>query len=439
MSSVLFPVEIKGAGTGEIESLPSYIHRISIHHGVNVGQLFLMIGFVRYPIKRLAKDLDDYHTIYCRPEEIVVKGKNSKKLSELIFDSTSIKLDKSIFGGLDGFVGGAANEIVKGFCWCPECISEMKALEVDPYFKLIWHLKSLTFCHLHRTPLVHRCTFCGCDQVAYRKTADLGTCQKCGISLGIRKNLLKHTDIANSWEAAGFDLIELVNDFVRMEDGELPANGPFQSILDIHEYYEEIGNQNYFNSIISNDLLMCLLYRHKPISLLVARRIAYGFGVPLFAFIAGDAKKFIAVLKLGNECQLLSGYLQSKRKERKDHSLILKKITDYIDSSDKPFSIVQLSSAVGVSKGYLEYRFPELCVNLIKARKYYVQEQKLKNIYYAQSFALDYFYSEKYELHRKSRKEAYRVLRNKTNLPKFVLRKAIEIAYLSMYEKKPLL
>lgn len=92
-----------------------------------------------------------------------------------------------------------------------------------------------------------------------------------------------------------------------------------------------------------------------------------------------------------------------------------------------------VATAVGVSIGYLEYRHPTLVAELVAKHQAYEQQQKLKKVYYAQSAALRFFLNERYSDVTKSRKQAYRAIRQETGLPKFLLRRAVQSAYEVIY------
>ncbi|BFM05686.1 hypothetical protein GCM10025791_44560 [Halioxenophilus aromaticivorans] len=51
------------------------------------------------------------------------------------------------------------------------------------------------------------------------------------------------------------------------------------------------------------------------------------------------------------------------------------------------------------------------------------------NRYRAQTAALQFFIDDRYADHTQSRKEAFRVLKEETGLPKWVLKNAIQTAY----------
>lgn len=82
--------------------------------------------------------------------------------------------------------------------------------------------------------------------------------------------------------------------------------------------------------------------------------------------------------------------------------------------------------------GYLEYRFP-IQVNEISARyKHFKQVEHLGKLYLAQRRSLEYFLSESEGNAPKSRKQAYRLLKEETGLPKWVLKNAIQTAYAAL-------
>lgn len=109
-------------------------------------------------------------------------------------------------------------------------------------------------------------------------------------------------------------------------------------------------------------------------------------------------------------------------------------IASYLRIADIPPSIRELASRVGVSVGYLEYRHPSLVADLVAKHQAYEQQQRLKKIYYAQRAALEFFLDEKYAYAPKSRKQAYKTIREETGLPKHLLRRAIQTAYKVIFD-----
>ena len=128
-------------------------------------------------------------------------------------------------------------------------------------------------------------------------------------------------------------------------------------------------------------------------------------------------------------CTLPEGYLDVKHKARKDHIEILTKINNIVTTGEVPLTVKSVCKQVGISTGYLAYRYPVLYKDIVIKRKAYDEELRLKIIYRAQAAALDYFINEEYSTAPKSRNQAYKCLRRETGLPKWELMKAIETAY----------
>lgn len=71
----------------------------------------------------------------------------------------------------------------------------------------------------------------------------------------------------------------------------------------------------------------------------------------------------------------------------------------------------------------------EIVKNYTAAREQEMEAKRLR----AKCCAMSFFVDEKYAEHTNSRKQAYRVLREETGLPKFVLKNAIKSAYEALF------
>ena len=431
MVNPLFSIPLMGLGTAEVESLPSYLHRCAIAHGSDVG-LFIQT------VNRLVPDsnlcvTEQVKAKHFKPHELVRPGKLADSIIASLSEATGQRLESSVLWILRTVLGRSAEEVVKGFRWCPECLAECHSLGIEPYFKLIWHMSSVTACHIHRTPFIHVCEFCGCDQTTYRKQHDIGFCQECGESLARRKKKIAFSDLTSSWEDLGNDVVQLFRDLARIDPRSISEDGPYKSINDLLDYYWKANREDVFYGALTRDEMISLACRDKKVSLLTARRVAFRLGVPLYPFLAGEASQTPGVLDHGMFCTLPDGYLDVRHKARKDHMVILRKIRQVIRGSDHPLTAKDVCEQAGVSTGYLAYRYPILYKGIVEKRKAYEEEQRLKTIYRAQAAALEYFISEKYAQAPKSRKQAYRQLREETGLPKWVLKKAIQTAYAALH------
>ena len=160
-----------------------------------------------------------------------------------------------------------------------------------------------------------------------------------------------------------------------------------------------------------------------------ARRIAFRLGVPLYDFLAGRAIDITLSLDSHLFCQLPPGFLEVSKKVKKDHQAIQKRIKRFIKKSSVPPSIKQVAEAVGVSKGYLEYRHSALVSHLVTQRAQYLSALRAEQQYLAIREAFSFFLGKKYECDNRSKRSAYKVLRSETKLPKTILVSGIEQAF----------
>ena len=423
----LFPVSLLGLGTAEVESLPSYLHRCAIAHGCSVGQLIIAINRLM-PESHLCNS-NSGKPKYVKPHELLRSGSTTEIFVKSLTKATGQILSSSVVWIFGNSLGISDKEIVKGFRWCPECLAEFERLGLPAYFKLIWHFSSVKACHIHRTPLLQGCEFCGCDQASYKKNNDIGTCQNCAISLSKRKVAIGERDLTASWEYLGSDIVDMIRDLTSAGDVRVTLGNPYDSLFQLCGYYSRIDRTDVLEAVVGRDELMKLICRVKKIDLLTARRLAFGFGVPLSAFIVGEASLTSGVLDHGIFCTLPEGYLDVKHKEPKNHEAIIANVKEVLKTSNTPLSLKGLCEEVGVSTGYLAHRYPTLCKSIVYKHIAHEEELRLKVRYRAQAAALSYFISDKYDPVIKSRNHAYKTLRKEMGLPKKVLEQAIEVAY----------
>lgn len=432
MSNKLFPIPLEGFGTADVESFASYVHRSAKAHGVHVGVLLRHIQSSAHSDDQL-KDLRNWSLpSYIRPEELVIPNELTRNLTSAMSHFSKQSLGHGILWFLSSVVGRSSGEICEGFRWCPECLAEIEAVGGTAYFKLIWHLKDIDCCPTHRTPFVSACPKCGCAQTSYVKTASLNICQDCGGNLARRGKKLKPADIKHSWEISGFDLLNLFDDLAGREPNSLPLNGVQRSLDKLFDYYWGQDREDELYRVLPRDKLLSAIHGLRPISLKLTRRFAYRMGLSLLDIMSGNAVQATAVSNSTWFCSLPPSFTRASAREKRDHKATLKRIRRYIEKCVPPPSLKQVAKATGVSVGYLEYRYPVLTTKIVNEHADYVTREKLIRRYKAQEAALKYF-CDAAALGSISRKKAYKDLRRETQLPKFLLKRAIQTAYTAMY------
>jgi len=433
MKKSLFPIPLIGMGTSEIESLPSYLHRLAFEHGIYVGEL------LKFIYCHGISDIDEDDSValiphYLRVESLVRPNKVTNTIIRLLKVMGGSDASNGTFCFLDGSVGRLSNEISKGFKWCPECFAEMKSIGEDCYFKLIWHLEDITQCPIHGAPLVSSCGFCGCKQTSYIKRNLLGSCQECGESLSVRHKTILPSEVRNSWELCGVDLMQLFKD---LEDGSVHVihlDGAKKSLEHLFDYFWTKQRGKDLFSVIPRDKLLSVIYEQSKISLKSARRFAYSMGIPLYDFLSGHAHQSSAVLNSHWVCGLQPSFMAISEKSSHDHLKVISAIKKVTQDSKEPLSLKQVAKKVDVSVGYIEYRHPAVKNAIVKAHEKYRKELRAQKQNRATAAALSFFTEKKYYSYNKSRKQAYRVIREETGLPKFVLKRAINQVYSTFHD-----
>lgn len=430
MTVKLFPIEVCGSGTAEVESLPSYIHRIAHSHGVYVGEL------LRFADRQVRKDstyrgrLEKIPT-YIQNHEILRSNKLSHYLVDVFEHLTRQPLSGTYASVLNRAFTRSSYEILKGFRWCPECIGEMTALGEEPYFKLIWQFQAIKSCPIHRGQFMQECGFCGCTQTSYKKARNLALCQQCGKSLAFRKQKICVNGLLPSWEELGQDILELIKDIQKYGENTLPENGIGKSVSELFDCYWQQDKEDKFYELLGRDKLLSVIHCGRSLCLNDARKLSFRLGISIYDLISGNAVKTTPLLDAGDYCPFPESFRNPVHREVRNHKSILQELKKLSASGKErtPLSLKATARKLNVSVGYLEYRFPTQVREITARYQHFKQVEHLKKIYLAQRRSLEYFLSESQGCAPKSRKQAYRFLKEETGLPKWVLKKAIETAY----------
>ncbi|WP_026375753.1 TniQ family protein [Aestuariibacter salexigens] len=423
---MLFPLSLQGKGTMDIEALPSYLYRLSYEHGYSVGEFMKALHNLACRENRFSNTQRVPH--YILPGDLATPGITSKYIKSLLEIYTNQSLDESYLWILDKALGASRGEVSKNFRWCPECFHEMSQLCIPAYFKLIWFMKSVTACPIHRTPILEVCPSCNKTQNTYTRVKEMGLCQFCGHELRKRKTRLRRSSIRHSWDDIGVDVVKLFQHMNDIPAKHFPENGAVTSLNSLLDYYWDSNRESEFYSVMSRDEMLSLTHQQKEISFKTARKIAFRLGLPLYEFLAGKAKEVTMSLDPKLFCALPPGFLEVRKKVKNDHRLIIRKIKHYLKQQNSPPTIREVAEATGISIGYLEYRYPALVSQLVHRRREHVnlEKHRLQNV--ATNEALSFFVGAKYKASNLSKREAYRALRTSTQLPKRMIKVGIQKA-----------
>lgn len=419
MTDMLFPIELEGAGTCDVESLASYVYRVAYEHGLYVGE------FLRYLNKKATREPAESVPEYLKIAEMVRNNGSSAVLEAFLEKMTGKLLSQSRLLFMSQDIGRSPNDVVSGFRWCPECMGEWKILGQQPFFKLIWHLSGVTHCPNHRTELISACSFCGCNQTSYIRKRNLGFCQQCGEHLGKRNSDKPYPGISPSWETKGADIHQFFVDMAQHPATDEFVGGIWRSLRDLFDHYWDNGKEAELYRAFPRDEWISLYHKQKPVSFSTARRLCYGLGIDLYTLISGNAIHSTQVLSQKWLCELPEGFCERRSRQKRNHDAIQSKLRRYLDSSVRPRPMKEVAAELKVSVGYLEYRYPTAVSALVKRHKAMIVAQRQRTREKALNSALQYFTDSSYSGYPKSRKQAYLYLREETGLPKFLLKGAI--------------
>lgn len=431
----LFPLPLMGSKTAEVESFASYIHRCAVEHGVSVGELIRFVHKnARQQCERSSGTSYPDLPNYCDVKQLVRPNMVTTMLVDCMSIMSGQQLYESTLWFIGRTVGRSSEEVANHFRWCPECLQEMVLTQQPVYFKLIWHMTAVETCPVHRTPLIDHCPACDKTQDTYSKRNPLSDCPHCHCFIGQRSAELNLHQIKPSWHSDSGDIVKLFEDLSQTPALALPPNGVKISMEQIFDWYWRHNREEDMYAMFPRDQLICLLDSERPVDLKLARRFAYQLGLSLYQLMNGEAHLTSAILNRHWVCSLPPSFMLIKSKERRQPSKVIKKVQAALAEALEPPSLPALARQVGVSVGYLEYRFPALVTQVVSKHQAFRYQVRLRKIHHAQVESMKFFFSEQYDKYPKSRKAAYRVLRDETGLSKHVLKAAIQTAYKTLIE-----
>lgn len=416
----LFPIPMQGQGTAEVESLPSYLLRSAYAHGASGGVLHQVIHELGGCSRKSIAGVSGIATL-ARVNQF------TWELRDRLAEFTGHDMNCEPLRFLDNQVYCISTEI-EAFRWCPECLAEMARIDAPLYFKQLWHMTAVGHCPVHRVRLSKCCEFCGCKQHSLKARHPVGYCAECGEPLYKRLVPLSFDDLQPSWECPSHDVLEI---FEKAAKPGMAVNGRFDACWFIRSMAESAyeGRKNSHLSGELRDLLREYGRNYKGNCRLVSlRRLAYLMNMSLYELLASSGQAYPLPYST-LDMQALPEHLKIRKKKARSHKRVYQKVAVYLEEQKSPPSLKQVARFAKVSVGYLEYRFPSLVRKIVESYQVHRKQQALVNRYRAQAAALRFFTDDGYADHTQSRKEAYRVLKEETGLPKWVLKDAIQTAY----------
>jgi len=178
--SILYNIEPIGIETGLVESLSSYLIRLSYEHNINVGHLVNKIV-----VPELHKDYLERsskyggNSFYEGAKTINGFTDNSTELVRILEElTTRIDLTSLTLFKLNDLVP-LRNLFKETFFWCSECIKNWNNKNKSIYYPLIWYIRPVQICFEHKCYLIEECPTCFRKIDILRRQMIPGHCPNC--------------------------------------------------------------------------------------------------------------------------------------------------------------------------------------------------------------------------------------------------------------------
>ena len=416
----LLPLALEGVGTRSIEALSSYICRLATIHGTKPGELLTHLAHGTDNSLRLLRGLRaQTYSALVRPNtttEAVVK------LIARGHAESHQNLERGTFLHLRQALARAQGTYSNQIRWCPGCFHEQLLDQGHAYLKLSWFLVAVSVCDIHRIALRDCCPHCGHEPKPWRGWASFEQCPHCEGRLDLITS--SDTKILDP-EPAACDLVDLVGE-IACATQPFPAGEANRYIAHrLEEAWRQEREQELWKKLPRDE---CLRYQvdGEPITLAVARRLAYRLEIPIADLLRGGATSnrtfgFATAVPLPMSMQ------SAHRNGSIDSAVLVKQLRLLLDPASEPLSLREIARRLNVSVGAMRYHAPLPVAKLAERYKRHQRIVRLEKQSAAARAVLDGI--RKWHLDETApigNKALLKQLMKNTGLPKEVLRKAIK-------------
>ncbi len=197
---------------------------------------------------------------------------------------TRDQLRRSTFLYLSPALARAYNTYSRRLRWCPACLYEQPLMGCEPYIKLVWLLNGVRACHIHQLVLRDTCPHCGRYPRPWSGWSSFSLCPHCN---GPLDTVSPCDQIDLTPEASAPDLVSLV-------EGIATRTLPFP-VGAVNRYVDRVFDEAWAGE---RELALweklprdeCLRYSSpdEPVTLAIARRIAFRLEVPILELLDSD-------------------------------------------------------------------------------------------------------------------------------------------------------
>lgn len=362
--SYLYYLEPIGVDTPEVESLTSYMSRLSIAHCLTPSVLFTyeIVPLMNrsYLLPRDKKPHSSLRLLANSVQALNGMGEIAKDCVKAL-ETLTLRPELRYLTMLPWRDVLSEMHLLRRIrAWCPACFDERKKIGGIIYEPLLWTLKVVTVCQHHRRPLESSCPHCQCQSPLISSKSQPGHCPRCGESLGLHRSAITSIRASNNEQLQNhFEITKTIGEMLADSQKILSLLSKKDLAKNLSWYIDLVskGNVAAFARHVKVDKLSMHSLRAAQIrpSLEMLVKICQPLGISIPELLNG--KRVDAILPKDNE--------KLFRKKREVEALLRAALKD----PARP-SVTELAKQFGYSmRSTLHNISPELCKRITSRYK----------------------------------------------------------------------
>lgn len=379
--SKLYRLEPIGLGTPYVESLTSYICRLADAHCVRTGTLIL-----KEIIPRIQKynSVHNRKALYRNSGAINNCGYEGSYKSSIVLTLEDLCQRKDLSSLTMStwrdylYLSTLHNTNRK---WCPFCFSEWRKMQTTIYEPLLWKIRHLKICPIHRTMLIEKCTNKLCNKTNKHLGGNLnnGYCEHCNEWLGLKlgeeheSQKVNMEDEIREYEFDIFNLLQLLT-ISQVQSGEQIKQTLNRNFIFLKE---EVTNKNLGQDMKkAREILKNCVLSRNILSIESLFFICSVFGITINELMSQELQSTKCTET--NENKVKKKYI---KRRQIDWNSIEKMLGSISNAKINPLpSVNQVAKDFGIDKTSLRGRFPELTKAISENYLKQKREMYLENI-----------------------------------------------------------
>lgn len=374
--SVLYNLKPEGLENGLIESLSSYLIRISFKHNVYVGDLINKIIIPEMGKEYLKRSaILGGNSFFDGAKTLNGFNSNSKETIK-VMEKLTTRMDLFKLT-LDNFkIVFSSRELLNDYLsWCPICINEWCVQGGEKYYPLLWYVKLSGICQIHKIKLSEKCYYCNNRVKILSRTASIGYCTSCKAKLNHEEQLTETVldDEKEEWYEFCIQNIAFIlsEEFRKLELEEYSVSVQLQIIL-AQYFNNSLDEFSKFSAIPKTTLRSWIKQINKP-TVQGVLKICFKLHINIHDFFKNIDKVILEPVPI----------LVVKKRTRNNMPLEYEFILDKLNEllfAEVPVSMKKAAEIIGRDKRVLYANFSKECKQISMRYGAYQKETNEKRI-----------------------------------------------------------